>query len=124
MALSPYVLGLLSLCGTKGRGIGHKLKKSSYYALRILLKFLEESGKEYEVQYDLIIDKDQKEDFITFFTDLEDDEFPMLKLAQHINLVDQTNDETSLYICKIIYVISICIESSHFPKGKKKILES
>lgn len=79
--------GILYLCGLKHR-IRQGMKKSALKALKLLLKLLEESR--------------QKELFLSVFCDLDDEEFKMLKLSNHI-LNDKNSDRAPLDLAYIIH---------------------
>lgn len=102
--------GLLSLCGLKHR-IRQGMKKSALTAIKLILKLLEESR--------------QKDLFLSVFCDLDDEEFKMLKLANHI-LNDKNNDPAPLNLAYIIHdkrphlSVGVYIQSK---KGQEKFLE-
>jgi len=96
--------GLIRLCGTRGRG-AKRFKNSAFSALKLLLRLLEEHY--------------QKEDFIVFVRDLEDDEFPMLRLGEHLQISDpEKNEETPYRICKIIYERRSFLDLDVYIKGR------
>lgn len=96
--------GLLYLCGLKHR-IQNSLKKSAFSALKLLLR--------------LLVEGRQKEEFLKIFCDLDDEEFKLLKLSNHILLAEKAHDYTAYNVAMLIKEKRPHLASSVYILGKK-----
>ncbi len=93
--------GLLYFCSIRS---GNTLKKSSYYAIKLLFRLFDEFH--------------QKREVLNIFTNFDDEEYLQMRLSVHI-MSEKPNDFVAYKIVKIIFEKRPCLEKDQYIEGSK-----